>query len=74
MYVIKKEDNLEINFIVETKDVDKESSLRGTEHLKIKAAKKFFETLKKDGINVTFEKQIKDDDIVNMINKLIIVK
>lgn len=74
MYVIKKEDNLEINFIVETKDVDKESSLRGTEHLKIKAAKKFFETLKKDGINVTFEKQLKDDDIVNMINKLIIVK
>lgn len=71
MYVIKKGDNTEINFIVETKDVDKDSSLRGTEKLKIVSAKKFFEELKKDGINVSFEKQLKDDDIVSMIKKLI---
>lgn len=71
MYVIKKGDNTEINFIVETKDVDKDSSLRGTERLKIASAKKFFEELKKYGINVSFEKQIEDDDIISMVKKLV---
>ena len=71
MYVIKKNEDTEINLIVETKDVDKESTLRSTEKLKIESAKKFFGELKKEGINVSFEKQLKDDDIVNMINKLV---
>ncbi len=67
----KKNEDTEINLFVETKDVDKESTLRGTEKLKIESAKKFFGELKKEGINVYFEKQLKDDDIVNMINKLV---
>ena len=71
IYIIKKNNDTEINMIVETKDVDKESTLRGTEKLKILSAKKFFEELKKEGIKVSFEKQLKDDDIVNMINKLV---
>lgn len=70
MYVIKKDDNFEINFIVETKDIENDTALRETEKLRIESAKKFFETLKQDGINVSFKKQLKDDDIVNMINKL----
>ena len=72
MYVIKKDNNTEINFIVETKDVDKESTLRGTEKLKIASAKKFFEELKQEGINVSFEKQLKNDDIVSMIKKVLV--
>ena len=71
MYVIRKNDDYEINFIVETKDVDKETALRGTEKLKIESAKKFFKALENDGINVSFEPQLKNDDIVGMINKLI---
>ncbi|MGT2947910.1 type III restriction-modification system endonuclease [Streptococcus devriesei] len=71
MYVIRKDGNTEVNFIVETKDVDRETTLRGLEKLKITSAKKFFEELKKDGINVSFEKQLKDDDIVSMIKKII---
>ena len=71
MYVIKKDGKYEINLIVETKDVDRDSSLRGNEKLKIESAKKFFETLKNDGINVSFEKQLKTDDIVMMIKKLV---
>ena len=71
MYVIQRDDKLEINFIVETKDIDKESSLRGSENLKIASAKKFFEELKKDGVSVSFEPQLKSDDIITMINKLI---
>ncbi|WP_018658936.1 type III restriction-modification system endonuclease [Allofustis seminis] len=71
MYVIRKDGKEEINFIIETKDVDKDSTLRGVESLKIESAKKFFEELKRDGLNVNFEKQLKDDDIVSMIKKLI---
>lgn len=71
MYVIQRDDKFEINFIVETKDIDKESSLRGSEKLRITSAKKFFEELKKDGVSVSFEPQLKSDDIITMINKLI---
>lgn len=71
MYVIKRDDKFEINFIVETKDMDKESSLRGSEKLRIASAKKFFEELKKDGVSVSFEPQLKSDDIITMINRLI---
>ncbi|AWX14218.1 type III deoxyribonuclease [Mergibacter septicus] len=70
MYVIRKNGTDEVNLIVETKDVDKASSLRGSEKLKIESAKKFFEELKKEGINVKFDMQLKDDDILSMINKL----
>lgn len=71
MYVIQRDDKFEINFIVETKDIDKESSLRGSEKLRIASAKKFFEELKKDGVSVSFEPQLKSDDIITMINRLI---
>lgn len=30
-------------------------------------AEKFFETLKKEELNVVFKKQLKDDDIITMI-------
>ena len=71
MYVIQRDDKFEINLIVETKDIDKESSLRGSEKLRIASAKKFFEELKKDGVSVSFEPQLKSDDIITMINRLI---
>ncbi|MBC2575252.1 type III restriction-modification system endonuclease [Peptostreptococcus canis] len=70
MYVIQRDDKFEINFIVETKDIDKESSLRGSEKLKIVSAKKFFEELQKERISVSFEPQLKSDDIITMINRL----
>ena len=55
------------NFIVETKDIKKDSSLREEEKLRIQSAKKFFETLADNGINVSFEKQLQSDDIIAMI-------
>ena len=70
MYVIKKDEKIEMNLIVETKDIDKDSSLRELEKLKLKAAEKFFEELKNEGINITFKKQIKDDDILTIIDNL----
>lgn len=70
MYVLKKEDgSLEMNLILETKDVKKESQLRGEEKLRIESAKKFFETLKNEGVNVKFKEQMKEEDIVGIIYK-----
>ncbi|WP_243343318.1 type III restriction-modification system endonuclease [Anaerococcus sp. AGMB09787] len=71
MYVIKKDGKTEINFIVETKDVDKKSTLRMTEQLKIDSAKKFFEALKEEGLDVEFRKQLKNDDMVTMIKGIL---
>ena len=70
MYVIKKDSKYEVNLIVETKDVDKETTLRRVEKLKIESAKKFFEALRCNGINVVFKTQLKNDDIVPMIKGL----
>lgn len=71
MYVIDSKDgNPQLNFIVETKDMKDERSLRYEEKLRIKSAEKFFETMKENGINVVFRKQLKNDDIVAMINEL----
>lgn len=71
MYVINSgKDDYEVNFIVETKDMDDEKGLRRAEDYRIKSAQKFFETLKEEGLNVVFKKQLKDDDIVAMIKGL----
>ena len=72
MYVINKKDGeSQINFIVETKDMKDEKSLRSEEDLRIKSAEKFFETMKEDGVNVVFKKQLKNDDIVSMISSIV---
>lgn len=44
-----------------------DKGLRREEEYRIKAAEKFFETLKKEELNVVFKKQLKDDDIIAMI-------
>ena len=68
MYVINSNDgDYEINFIVETKDMYDDKGLRRGEEYRIKSAEKFFQTLKKNGLNVIFKKQLKNDDIVAMI-------
>lgn len=71
MYVINNsKGQSEINFVVETKDMKDESSLRREEELRIASAKRFFETMKQEGLNVVFKKQLKNDDIVSMIKEL----
>lgn len=71
MYVVNSENgDYEMNFIVETKDMEDDKGLRRDEDYRIKSAQKFFETLKEEGLNVIFKKQLKDDDIVAMIKGL----
>ena len=72
MYVLKKDDEIMLNLVVETKDIKKGSSLREEEKLRIQSAKKFFETLAENGINVSFEKQLQSDDIIAMIKKVLV--
>lgn len=68
MYVINSEEGgYEMNFVVETKDMDNDKGLRRDEEYRIKSAERFFKTLKNEGLNVVFKKQLRDDDIVAMI-------
>ena len=71
MYVLKRKDNsYEINLIVETKGVEKESGLRNEEKLKIKNAEIFFKIMSDEGINIKFRKQLKSNDISKIIEDI----
>lgn len=71
MYVLKKDDGrIAMNFIVETKDVSKETDLRQSEQMRIASAKKFFESMAESGVDVAFRAQLKSDDIVAMIRQV----
>lgn len=72
MYVIKKKDgSMQLNLVVETKDVDGVEDLRSTENRKIESAIKFFEQLTKENpeCEIRFEKQLKDKKIQTLITK-----
>lgn len=72
MYVLKREDGrLSLNFVIETKDVEKASDMRESEQLKMKAAKRFFESMSSESFDVTFQPQVKRDDIAMMIKQLL---
>ena len=71
MYIVKKDNDYQLNLIIETKDVKKNSDIRGEEEHRIFAAKEFFKQLKADGLNISFKKQIKSDDIIKIIRDLI---
>jgi type III restriction enzyme len=66
-YVLKFNDGEQkLNFIIETKDVNDENSLRNEEKFKIKHAEKFF-----DGkVNIAFKTQFSNNKIVDLINEI----
>lgn len=71
MYVLKdNEDGYRVGFIVETKDLENEQELRGKEKLKINSARNFFGKMKTEGLNIEFKPQLKQDDIINLIEGL----
>lgn len=72
MYIVKKKGSStqELNVIVETKDVDNDSDLRGEEDMKIKCAKVFFKSLEEEGFKVYFRKQIHGKQILEIINSI----
>ncbi len=57
-YVVENNDK-KVLLVVETKGVENENELREEEKRKISTAKKFFEALKKQGVNIEYKTKIK---------------
>ena len=73
MYVIKKDNGEKIlNVIVETKDVENKSTLRGIEQAKIDCAKVFFNQLTIDGYTVNFQTQLNNKKIKQIIDDVLV--
>lgn len=72
MYVVKKANgDKELNIVVETKDVDKESALRVVEDAKIKCAEIFFKNLSEQGYNVHFRTQLNNKKMLQIVKEII---
>lgn len=69
-YVVENNDK-KVLLVVETKGVDKKSELRPEEERKISTAKKFFEALKKQGVNIEYETKLNDDQLSALINEVL---
>ncbi|EMH01605.1 type III restriction-modification system endonuclease [Helicobacter pylori] len=66
-YVVENNDK-KVLLVVETKGVDKKSELRPEEKRKISTAKKFFEALKKQGVNIEYETKLNKNQLSALIN------
>ncbi|GAA9150412.1 type III restriction-modification system endonuclease [Helicobacter pylori] len=69
-YVVENNDK-KVLLVVETKGVENESELREEEKRKISTAKKFFEALKKQGVNIEYKTKIKKDQLSALINEVL---
>ncbi|GAA7059978.1 type III restriction-modification system endonuclease [Helicobacter pylori] len=69
-YVVENNDK-KVLLVVETKGVENESELRDEERRKISTAKKFFEALKKQGVNIEYKTKIKKDQLSALINEVL---
>ncbi|RVY86969.1 DEAD/DEAH box helicase [Helicobacter pylori] len=69
-YVVENNDK-KVLLVVETKGVENESQLREEEKRKISTAKKFFEALKKQGVNIEYETKLSNDQLSALINEVL---
>lgn len=69
-YVVENNDK-KVLLVVETKGVENESELREEEKRKISTAKKFFEALKKQGVNIEYKTKIKKINLSALINEVL---
>ncbi len=69
-YVVENNDK-KVLLVVETKGVENESELREEEKRKISTAKKFFEALKKQGVNIEYKTKIKKEQLSALINEVL---
>ncbi|GAA9338343.1 type III restriction-modification system endonuclease [Helicobacter pylori] len=69
-YVVENNDK-KVLLVVETKGVEKESELRDEEKRKISTAKKFFEALKKQGVNIEYKTKMEKDQLSALINEVL---
>ncbi len=69
-YVVENNDK-KVLLVVETKGVKNENELRDEEKHKISTAKKFFEALKKQGVNIEYKTKIEKDQLSVLINEVL---
>jgi len=73
MYVVKKVNGEKtLNIVVETKDVESKTELRGTEKAKINCAREFFAQLTIDGYQVEFHEQLNNKKIKQIIEDVLV--
>ncbi len=69
-YVVENNDK-KVLLVIETKGVEHENELRPEEKRKISTAKKFFEALKKQGVNIEYETKLNNDQLSALINEVL---
>ncbi|WQR84694.1 type III restriction-modification system endonuclease [Helicobacter pylori] len=69
-YVVENNDK-KVLLVVETKGVEHENELRDEEKRKISTAKKFFEALKKQGVNIEYKTKLSNDQLSALINEIL---
>ncbi len=69
-YLVENNDK-KVLLVVETKGVENENELREEEQRKISTAKKFFEALKKQGVNIEYKTKMKKDQLSALINEVL---
>ncbi|MGL2512263.1 DEAD/DEAH box helicase family protein [Helicobacter pylori] len=69
-YVVENNDK-KVLLVVETKGVENENELRNEEKRKISTAKKFFEALKKQGVNIEYKTKLSNDQLSALINEVL---
>lgn len=69
-YVVGNNDK-KVLLVVETKGVEHENELRDEERRKISTAKKFFEALKKQGVNIEYKTKMNKDQLSTLINEVL---
>lgn len=72
MYLVNKTDgSSELNLVIESKNYDTDRNLRDSENYKIECAKKLFNTLEEEGINIKFRKQLSTDKVGAIVRNLL---
>ncbi|MCQ2951670.1 type III restriction-modification system endonuclease [Helicobacter pylori] len=69
-YVVENNDK-KVLLVVETKGIEHENELRDEEKRKISTAKKFFEALKKQGVNIEYKTKLNNDQLSALINEVL---
>ncbi|SDB95052.1 type III restriction-modification system endonuclease [Shouchella lonarensis] len=73
MYVVRRSTGeKELNILVETKDVEDKTNLRGTEEANMECARVFFDMLSKDGYTVCFRDQLNNKQIAQIIKEVLV--
>ncbi|WQZ34439.1 type III restriction-modification system endonuclease [Helicobacter pylori] len=69
-YVVENNDK-KVLLVIETKGVENENELREEEKRKISTAKKFFEALKKQGVNIEYKTKMEKIQLSALINEVL---